>query len=209
MRISDWSSDVCSSDLFLSMFDFPLVQGNKATVFHDNNSVVITQSIAQKLFGDSNAIGETIIYFGTNFTVTGVLQNFPENSSLHYDALFPMGIYAQQFTANGGNGDWKTIDEDLGNFRYDTFVKLKPNANSEKVGDTFSTAYKKARNGDSDVAFRLQNLADIHLISEDGNNSARSEEHTSELQSLMRISYAVFCLKKKHDKTQIIYSHIV
>src|SRR3546814_4095191 len=29
----------------------------------------------------------------------------------------------------------------------------------------------------------------------------RSEEHTSELQSLMRISYAVFCLKKKHTKT--------
>src|SRR3546814_10765645 len=28
----------------------------------------------------------------------------------------------------------------------------------------------------------------------------RSEEHTSELQSLMRISYAVFCLKKKHNK---------
>src|SRR3546814_6054608 len=30
----------------------------------------------------------------------------------------------------------------------------------------------------------------------------RSEEHTSELQSLMRISYAVFCLKKKNDKNQ-------
>src|SRR3546814_6646772 len=30
----------------------------------------------------------------------------------------------------------------------------------------------------------------------------RSEEHTSELQSLMRISYAVFCLKKKHHKNQ-------
>src|SRR3546814_8248628 len=29
----------------------------------------------------------------------------------------------------------------------------------------------------------------------------RSEEHTSELQSLMRISYAVFCLKKKHHKS--------
>src|SRR3546814_7403582 len=34
--------------------------------------------------------------------------------------------------------------------------------------------------------------------------SARSEEHTSELQSLMRISYAVFCLKKKKNKTTII-----
>src|SRR3546814_4144671 len=32
-------------------------------------------------------------------------------------------------------------------------------------------------------------------------HSARSEEHTSELQSLMRISYAVFCLKKKNNNT--------
>src|SRR3546814_1047514 len=31
-------------------------------------------------------------------------------------------------------------------------------------------------------------------------NQGRSEEHTSELQSLMRISYAVFCLKKKKEK---------
>src|SRR3546814_1228364 len=40
---------------------------------------------------------------------------------------------------------------------------------------------------------------------------ARSEEHTSELQSLMRISYAVFCLKKKKNTKQIIpteYTHI-
>src|SRR3546814_9441636 len=34
--------------------------------------------------------------------------------------------------------------------------------------------------------------------------SRRSEEHTSELQSLMRISYAVFCLKKKKNKTTIV-----
>src|SRR3546814_4418993 len=33
-----------------------------------------------------------------------------------------------------------------------------------------------------------------------GNNKGRSEEHTSELQSLMRISYAVFCLKKKKER---------
>src|SRR3546814_6080825 len=35
----------------------------------------------------------------------------------------------------------------------------------------------------------------------------RSEEHTSELQSLMRISYAVFCLKKKNTKTHYIKQH--
>src|SRR3546814_1777858 len=49
----------------------------------------------------------------------------------------------------------------------------------------------------------------------DGRARSRSEEHTSELQSLMRISYAVFCLKKKiHGKliqnniTTIIYPHL-
>src|SRR3546814_7382711 len=36
-------------------------------------------------------------------------------------------------------------------------------------------------------------------------DTLRSEEHTSELQSLMRISYAVFCLKKKKQKYQMIY----
>src|SRR3546814_8662984 len=44
----------------------------------------------------------------------------------------------------------------------------------------------------------------------DGNgDSLRSEEHTSELQSLMRISYAVFCLKKKNENTTITKHHII
>src|SRR3546814_1853193 len=49
--------------------------------------------------------------------------------------------------------------------------------------------------------FKKEGL-DINIIrGYGGNRTARSEEHTSELQSLMRISYAVFCLKKK-KKTQ-------
>src|SRR3546814_5690141 len=40
-------------------------------------------------------------------------------------------------------------------------------------------------------------------------SSSRSEEHTSELQSLMRISYAVFCLKKKTKKIQRTEHHIL
>src|SRR3546814_6505637 len=41
-----------------------------------------------------------------------------------------------------------------------------------------------------------------------GGAGARSEEHTSELQSLMRISYAVFCLKKKKHKQTNTRTHI-
>src|SRR3546814_5250274 len=53
----------------------------------------------------------------------------------------------------------------------------------KEVLGTTSDAYRKLRN-----TFR-------YLL---GALDGRSEEHTSELQSLMRISYAVFCLKKKH-----------
>src|SRR3546814_7145047 len=41
----------------------------------------------------------------------------------------------------------------------------------------------------------------VFLLAPESPESARSEEHTSELQSLMRISYAVFCLKKKKKTT--------
>src|SRR3546814_3386811 len=46
-----------------------------------------------------------------------------------------------------------------------------------------------------------QSLSNVQLESRIDTTDERSEEHTSELQSLMRISYAVFCLKKKTTKT--------
>src|SRR3546814_9041006 len=60
--------------------------------------------------------------------------------------------------------------------------------------------------GMHDVLNRVVDQGDDH------GDTGRSEEHTSELQSLMRISYAVFCLKKKKTKldkkqAQFIYTH--
>src|SRR3546814_3413736 len=54
----------------------------------------------------------------------------------------------------------------------------------------------------SGEALRSQGMQDFAAIANQVPNfTVRSEEHTSELQSLMRISYAVFCLKKKTNKT--------
>src|SRR3546814_8066661 len=52
----------------------------------------------------------------------------------------------------------------------------------------------------SDAEFREQRGAPLRAAAQELAN--RSEEHTSELQSLMRISYAVFCLKKKQTQRQ-------
>src|SRR3546814_12815249 len=51
---------------------------------------------------------------------------------------------------------------------------------------------------------RLENVGRGEMAIEPVGLALRSEEHTSELQSLMRISYAVFCLKKKTKTTPII-----
>ncbi len=157
---------------FFSMFNFNLLEGNEQTLFPNINSVVITQSTAKKLFGNEEALGKIVGYNKELFTVTGVLQDFPENSSIRYDAIFPMAYNAKQFTESGGNGNWKTIDEDLGDFSFTTFVQLSNEADPLKTGQAFSTAYKKARNGDSDASFQLQNLGNIHLVTADGNNSS-------------------------------------
>ena len=171
-KIFDGNKVAAVDSGFFNLFSFQLLQGNKAALFPNINSVVLTKSTAQKLFGGEDAIGKTIIFNKTNFTVTGVLKDFPGNSSIQYDAIFPMGYLEQQFTASGGNGDWKTIDEDMGNFGFTTFIKLQPNANPESVGQQFSKDYKKARNGDTQASFGLQKLATIHLINADGNDAA-------------------------------------
>src|SRR3546814_2973546 len=54
----------------------------------------------------------------------------------------------------------------------------------------------------SPVLMRLKELEALEKVTEKIGKLTRSEEHTSELQSLMRNSYAVFCLKQKTPKRQ-------
>src|SRR3546814_6918088 len=74
---------------------------------------------------------------------------------------------------------------------------LAKNAAAIKAIATGDPRYMRQVELDGAVA-DLQADADAHFAAA---RSRRSEEHTSELQSLMRISYAVFCLKKKNNNT--------
>src|SRR3546814_7454862 len=66
------------------------------------------------------------------------------------------------------------------------------------------TAFLK---GGLEDARRFLERVELFALAESLGGVERSEEHTSELQSLMRISYAVFCLKKKHNTTQYTSKH--
>ncbi|MBE7177318.1 MAG: ABC transporter permease [Mucilaginibacter polytrichastri] len=162
----------CVDESFFSVFTYPIAFGNRKNPFPNSQSIILPRKTARKLFGSENAVGKTVLFFKQSFKVSAVMDDFPENSSLQFDALVPMGFYARLFTEWGGNGEWKTIDTDMGNFGFNTYALLAPNADAARVGKAFSAAYKKARNGESDAQFRLQKMADMHLVGADGNTSA-------------------------------------
>src|SRR3546814_7549840 len=70
----------------------------------------------------------------------------------------------------------------------------------EMIAATQEWGYSPADDNEADA------IAIFHL--QQTKNPARSEEHTSELQSLMRISYAVFCLKKKNPTPNTICTQL-
>src|SRR3546814_11706160 len=83
-------------------------------------------------------------------------------------------------------------------FPYTTLFRSEmvdaPHRHAEAVGRPEQKSEADRRPGDDfDVARRMGDE-----VPREESGDARSEEHTSELQSLMRISYAVFCLKKKN-----------
>ena len=71
----------CTDTDFLTMFDFPLLQGNRETALNDPYSVVLTEKAANRLFGDENAMGQTVLVDNQYpMTVTGVLKDLPNNT---------------------------------------------------------------------------------------------------------------------------------
>jgi ABC-type antimicrobial peptide transport system permease subunit len=148
------------------------LHGNRNAFLPNSYSVALTQSTAKKLFGTGDAIGKIVRFDKNSFTVTAVLQDFPHNSSLQYDAIFPVDYYAQQFTAHGGNHGWKTIDEDVNDYSFRTFLLLNPNANTSTIETKLTHLFNAMKNGQAQTTFQLQNLGDLHLTGIDGDNSA-------------------------------------
>src|SRR3546814_3601320 len=100
-----------------------------------------------------------------------------------------VGLPFARAIAAFGRGDWGTAVELIGPVVEVAHRFGGSNAQRDVVHRTLVEAALRAGRGGLARALAAERLAQ------------RSEEHTSELQSLMRISYAVFCLKQKNDRT--------
>jgi ABC-type antimicrobial peptide transport system permease subunit len=114
---------------FEKLFQFPLVQGNVGTALNDPYSIVLTQSTATALFGNSDPIGKTVRFDNMNeMRVTGVLQDLPANTSFDFHFLVPFR-YLELTDGDARSGRGGSFQEN----GYQIFVKLRPGADRELV----------------------------------------------------------------------------
>ena len=135
----------------LEMFDFKYIKGTPQSL-SDKNSIVITKSFAQKVFGSEDPIGKSIsIKEGAeyNFLVSGVIDNLPRKSSIQFDGLCSFQLIKEN--------RWEI-------WNYTTYVSLSQKANLKDVRSKFTKVAEKYLNGGEErINLHLQPLANIHL----------------------------------------------
>lgn len=108
----------------LNVFDFPLIEGNKATALTEPMSIILSQTAAKKYFGNEDALGKHVLLTGAaiNATVTGIMKDIPENSQIHADMLVSMSSAKQIYGQATSDSEWT-------NHNFLTYLLLKPNTN--------------------------------------------------------------------------------
>jgi predicted permease len=106
---------------FLNIFTVPLSAGNKNELLKKPHTILLSETLAKKYFGDESPMGKEILVERTTpYVIEGVFKDVPANATLTFDYLMPVKDYFNQ--AMGGEENWSS-----NNMR--TYVKLKPGIN--------------------------------------------------------------------------------
>jgi len=75
---------------FFDIFTFHFIRGDRKTALNDPHSIVLTESLARKLFGSGDALGQTVTIDGkADLKVTGILEDVPHNSDIRFEGIAP------------------------------------------------------------------------------------------------------------------------
>jgi len=168
-KINEWHN--CRVDpSFFSMFTYPLIKGNPQHPFTDAHSVVLSETTARKFFGDEDPMGKVLKADDKKlYTVTGVMKDMPENSSIKYNMVFNFEMLEKEADTTGYYGSLP-IDANWGQYNYDTYVLLKPGANAIVAGQKMGAMHRRNQNSDfnKNLVYLLNRLTKIHLYAVDG-----------------------------------------
>ena len=157
---------------FFDVFSFEWIAGNPKGALDEPYTIVITESVAKKFFGDENPINKTLRIF-TNVgeaasRITGVIKDMPRNSHFHLNIMLSMGS-APNVLSHLEMNDW-------GNMSVYSYILLPENTSIESIRKKGKDFTKQMRGIETSFNpdLLIQPLLDIHLHSnaswELGNN---------------------------------------
>ncbi len=147
LRINGWGETVISyndhhflekafleaDSSFFDFFTIQLLRGQKDMVLNEPHTIVLSETTAQKIFGEENPINKMLKVGNdsTMYRVTGVMEDIPDNSHFNANAI---GSFMTNSRANDNN--WLSNS-------FNTYVLLHPNADLQKVNERFAGMIEK------------------------------------------------------------------
>ena len=172
---------------YFDVFNYPLLKGDISTALKEPYTILLTESLAKKIFGDEDPIGKSleVLFRGkTLFEVTGVLKNLPENTHMKNDFLISFNtLMTWEEYPDNPEPNWS------GNNLF-TYIKLDENANvdvfKKKIMDFKVESLPYERHN-------VEPLEDIHLFS-DKPYEAQANGSSSRVSFLLAIALIIIIL---------------
>jgi putative ABC transport system permease protein len=146
---------------FFNVFSYPLISGDPKTALKEVYSVVITETVAKKLFGTADAVGKTFKYDVNVMKVTGVMKDYPDNTHFRSDLLISYSTFLKFV------GPKNDIDNAWLNDGALTYLLLKPGVDPKQLEAKFKPyvdqVYKKINWSGASAVYHLLPLEKIHL----------------------------------------------
>lgn len=154
---------IYAENSFLDVFTFTFIYGSKENSLVDPYTLILTQSLAIKLFGDLNPLGQSLRLNNANeYLVTGVIEDLPGETHLPVNCIISFQTRLNE-EGNQINDDWTRL-------MYYTYVKLYPEVDpiifEKKLEEYINERIQEDISGTNiNLVPYLQNIKDIHLKS--------------------------------------------
>lgn len=159
------SNTVFADSTLFKIFDLPLIAGNRETILKDPLSLVLSETMAKKYFGNADPLGQTLTFTSDNLnaTVTGVMKDIPENSSIKADMFVSLSTMATQFK--------DSMDYRWRSYVLYSYLLLQPHTNAKALEaklPAFMTKHlgEELKKDQESVTLKLEPLRDVYLRSE-------------------------------------------
>jgi hypothetical protein len=95
MKFYEENCYLADSSVF-NIFSFPMLKGNPQTALTEPHTVVLTETIAKKYFGEEDPLNQSLLIDNENYTITGIMADVPENSHFRFDMLISFITFSSE-----------------------------------------------------------------------------------------------------------------